>query len=261
MVGDEQTFTVGGKVVTLNKSAVEQAVRHIKPGPIKKYSVLIRGVRYPIKQAVSAASGQPAAVFIATDAYRILKRLGFQVDGEILPQIRWKLTIHPIGWVGDGPTFGTGIVYQYRVANMPPGCQALIANFGAHQGNHWKILRIEDDVQDEWNGNYETAEQALAVLQKEFDLPIREEVLVQVGSESFPAQVELRVESLDPSNMPSKVVGVFTKLPPDPSADFMIHTDPANVGSSHMIWFHGNRTGYRFRMNSCSALDFVAEKV
>jgi hypothetical protein len=266
-MANDQTFTIGGKAITLSKNAVEQAVRHIEPGPIKKYSVLIRGVRYPIKQAISAASGQPSAVFIATDAYRILERLGFQVDGEFLPQVKSKLTLNAIGSVRDGPTFGSGTVFQYRVGNMPPGYQALVTNFAAPQGSDWKIMRIDDDAQEEWNGNYETAEQALAVLQTEFDAPIKEVVSVRIeGGLPFTAEVELRVDNLDPQKMPPKLAGAFTKLPSKTDgdailADSIVHTDPKNGGASHMIWFHGNRTGYRFRMISNSALDFVAEKI
>ena len=167
---EEQTFTLGGKEVVLSRKALERAIRNVEPGPIKKYSVRIRGIRYPIKQVVSAASGQPTAVFIATDAHRILRRLGFQVDSDAAPQSeKVKLTLHPIGWVGDGPVFGSGTIYQYRVGRMPAGYQALIANFGAPRRNDWKIMRIDDDTQEEWNGHYESAEEALAVLQKEFE--------------------------------------------------------------------------------------------
>lgn len=169
-MNQERTFTIGGKEVVLSKKAVEYAVRNVEPGPVKKYSVVVRGVRYPIKQVISLASGQPTAAFVGSDAYRILRRLEFEVDGETLRQIvKPKLTLHEIGWVGDGPTFGSGEVYQYRVGHMPPGYQALIANFGAPRRNDWKLLRIEEDVQEEWAGHYESAEDALAVLQKDFE--------------------------------------------------------------------------------------------
>jgi hypothetical protein len=264
---DQRAFTLGGKEVVLSKVIVEKAVRNIEPGPIKKYSVVIRGIRYPIKQVVSAASGQPSAVFIATDAYRILMRLGFEVDGELLSQVKLNLTLHPIGWIGDGPVFGTGAVYQYRVGHMPPGYQALVANFGAPRRNDWKIMRIEDDAQEQWNGNYASAEDALAVLQKEFEVPIKETVLVQVeGGSSFSAEAELNLDKLDPANMPSKLTGVFTKLPSKTQGDtihanFLLHSDRTGGGASHTIWFHGNRTGYRFRMMSEAALDFSADRI
>ena len=79
---ESRTFTLGGKEVTLTKELVERVVRKLEPGPIRRYSVLINGTRYPIKQVVSAVSGQPPAAFIATDAFRVLKRLGFIVDAD-----------------------------------------------------------------------------------------------------------------------------------------------------------------------------------
>jgi len=79
---EERTFTISGKKVTLTRHAIEEAVQNVAPGPINKYSVSISGIRYPIKQVVSLVSGQPPAAFIATDAYRILTRLGFEVQSE-----------------------------------------------------------------------------------------------------------------------------------------------------------------------------------
>jgi len=52
---------------------------------------------------------------------------------------------------------------------MPPGYQALIANFGAPNNADWKLMRIEEDVQEAWSGHYDSAKEALAVLQKEFE--------------------------------------------------------------------------------------------
>jgi len=165
-----QTFTLGGKEVTLSAENIERAVWKVQPGPIKKYSVKIRGVRYPIKQLISLASGLPSAMFIATDAHRILRRLGFEVETEPAPgPEKVTLGLQPIGRVSDGPIFGSGNVYQYRVTHMPVGHQALIANFGAPLRSDWRIMRIDDDMQEEWNGHYESAEEALAILQKEFE--------------------------------------------------------------------------------------------
>jgi len=80
-----RTFTIGGKEVTLSRRSIEEAVRKVAPGPIRRYSVLISDIRFPIKQVISLASGQPPAAFIATDAYRILSRLGFEVDSDAPP--------------------------------------------------------------------------------------------------------------------------------------------------------------------------------
>ena len=80
---EERSFTIGGKEVTLTNGSIEEAVRNVEPGPIKKYSVVIAGVRYPIKQVISLASGQPPAAFVDTDADRILSRLGFEVESDV----------------------------------------------------------------------------------------------------------------------------------------------------------------------------------
>lgn len=94
-------------------------------------------------------------------------------------------------------------------------------------------------------------------------------VLVQVtGGTSFRAEVEVAVQKLDPAKMPLNLAGVFTKLPL-PSKDLLdtevakalLHSDRTGGGSSHTIWFHGNRTGYQFNMTSGTALDFTAVKV
>jgi len=71
--------TIGGNKVTLTKKSVEDALRDVKPTSVKKYRVKIGNSEYPVKQALSVASGMPTAAFITTDAYRILTRLGFEV--------------------------------------------------------------------------------------------------------------------------------------------------------------------------------------
>lgn len=95
---------------------------------------------------------------------------------------------------------------------------------------------------------------------------LKEVVLVQVeGGTPFNAVVEVTVDKLDPANMPLKLAGVFAKLPSANPVDAEIanhalHSDRTG-GRSHTIWFHGNRTGYRFTMISGMALDFTAEKL
>jgi hypothetical protein len=78
----KRNFTIGGKAVVLSQNSVIAAVRNVPPRPIRKYSVVIGGIRYPIKQVISVATGQPPAAFVGTDAYRILRRLEFEVDAE-----------------------------------------------------------------------------------------------------------------------------------------------------------------------------------
>jgi hypothetical protein len=94
-------------------------------------------------------------MFIATDAYRILRRLGFEVESDPAPPPeKVTLELQAIGWVRDGPIFGRrrlSISGLFR--HMPVGYQALIANFGAPHRNDWKIMRIDDDMQEDWNGH------------------------------------------------------------------------------------------------------------
>jgi hypothetical protein len=48
---------------------------------------------------------------------------------------------------------------------MPDGAWARIANFGAPHRDNWRIMRINaDNTQDDWSGNYESAEATLAGL-------------------------------------------------------------------------------------------------
>ena len=54
---------------------------------------------------------------------------------------------------------------QYEVVGMPPGQEARIGRFTPHP-DRWRILRIIDGKQGEWEGSYDTAEQALATLEK-----------------------------------------------------------------------------------------------
>lgn len=72
-------FTIGGKKVSLSKKSVESALRNVKPETISKYRIAVGQSEFPIKQALSIASGLPTAAFITTTAYRILTRLGFDV--------------------------------------------------------------------------------------------------------------------------------------------------------------------------------------
>jgi hypothetical protein len=44
-----------------------------------------------------------------------------------------------------------------------------IANFGAPNNNDWRIMRINaDNTQSDWTGHYESVEQALAALERDF---------------------------------------------------------------------------------------------
>lgn len=73
-------FILRGQVFNLEKDHVLKAVRTHEPGLVRKYGVRLNGKEYPIKQAVGLVTGLPHAEFTAHDAYRILKKLGFEME-------------------------------------------------------------------------------------------------------------------------------------------------------------------------------------
>jgi hypothetical protein len=82
----------------------------------------------------------------------------------------YSFTVHEDAWLRDGPVFAGGQVTGYRVGGMPDGSTARIANFGAPNQNDWRIMRINaDNTQSDWTGNYESVEDARAVLQQDYE--------------------------------------------------------------------------------------------
>jgi hypothetical protein len=78
-----------------------------------------------------------------------------------------KLSLRPSIHSRPGPDFADPKkrVIQHQVQGLPPGRKALIG-----QSNHkWKILRTKDGVSGDWEGEYDTAEEALAALRQELD--------------------------------------------------------------------------------------------
>ena len=81
--------------------------------------------------------------------------------------MKHTLTLHQEASIGDKSVYGSGTVFIYRVGGMPAGEEAMISNCGAPTRNDWRILRIKGGIQSKWTGHYESAEAALAVLQRE----------------------------------------------------------------------------------------------
>jgi hypothetical protein len=80
------------------------------------------------------------------------------------------LTLHPDAWIREGSEFASGEVTGYKVGGMLDGAWARIANFGAPNRNNWRIMRINaDNTQGEWTGDYESAEAAMAGLQRGYE--------------------------------------------------------------------------------------------
>jgi len=79
------------------------------------------------------------------------------------------LSLHPIAHAGEGRDLSKWVeVIQFEVGGLPPGEQAWIANFGSRNHESWRVLRAQIGVQSDWTGDSSRADEALAVLQKEF---------------------------------------------------------------------------------------------
>jgi hypothetical protein len=76
-----------------------------------------------------------------------------------------QLTKREIAWFLDG-LGGTGRVIEYRVQGPSPADEAFIANFGSCYHDRWKILRVKDGANADWNGRYATADEAFAALSR-----------------------------------------------------------------------------------------------
>lgn len=76
------TFTLRGKTFEKRKDDFVKATKGINPGRIKKYSIVVSGKRYPIRQILAAVTNLPAIAITSQDAYRVLEKVGFAVDIE-----------------------------------------------------------------------------------------------------------------------------------------------------------------------------------
>ncbi len=83
-------FVLGGKRYELDFESVVEVASRIVPDDIDgrhKYYVVIGGRRLPVKQLVAEATGLRRAEFITDDAFRILKRLGLEIEEFDRPAI------------------------------------------------------------------------------------------------------------------------------------------------------------------------------
>jgi hypothetical protein len=83
--------------------------------------------------------------------------------------MKYALTLYENSWSGNRLDPTSGKVVGYRVAGMPQGEEAHIANFGTLDQSEWRIIRSNGGTEGNWTGHYESAEGALDVLRKEFD--------------------------------------------------------------------------------------------
>jgi len=79
-VGKKIQFVHRATRFELTKEDFERAVKGVPPARVQKYSVTIRGVRYPTRQVVALGTGCPSIEFTSAAAYRILQKFGFVID-------------------------------------------------------------------------------------------------------------------------------------------------------------------------------------
>jgi hypothetical protein len=69
----------------------------------------------------------------------------------------------PVTWSGTGPALANDEVTGYEVHVGPgPDNKILIGNFGGPTWNSWRVLEIRNGHDDGWNGDFKSAEEALA---------------------------------------------------------------------------------------------------
>jgi len=84
--------------------------------------------------------------------------------------MKYSFTLHEDAWLREGAVYASGLAIGYRVGGLPDGRTARIANFGAPNRNEWRIMRINaDNTQTDWTGDYESIEDALAALQRDYE--------------------------------------------------------------------------------------------
>ncbi len=71
--------TVAGRQLELDTGIVEAALEGVDPEPVKEHYVVVRGLRFPPKQALALVSGLDRADFTSHQARAILRRVGFGV--------------------------------------------------------------------------------------------------------------------------------------------------------------------------------------
>ena len=69
-----------GKEYHLEKEDIVKAVKRFEPQPTHDFTISIDGTYYPIKQAISAATGLPIETFSGSEAHEFLRKLGFVIE-------------------------------------------------------------------------------------------------------------------------------------------------------------------------------------
>ena len=76
----EVLVTSRGRPFRLCKSGVQKSLEDVSPERVTKYGVEIHGQEYSIRQVVAVATNTPKIEWTTANAYRILQKLGFEVQ-------------------------------------------------------------------------------------------------------------------------------------------------------------------------------------
>ena len=72
-------FTVQGRRIRATREGVETALEGVEPEAVREHAVVIRGRRYPVRQAFAIAFSPQRRQFTTNTALRVLQRLGFEL--------------------------------------------------------------------------------------------------------------------------------------------------------------------------------------
>jgi hypothetical protein len=76
----KQRFTLRGEMFEKERNDFIKAMINKEPGRIQKYSTMINGNRYPIRQVIASATGLPPIAITSQEAYRVLEKFKFIID-------------------------------------------------------------------------------------------------------------------------------------------------------------------------------------
>jgi len=77
---DQIQVTNRGQIFTLSPTEVGASLLSVEPERVAKYGVTIHGHEYPVLQVLAAATGTPKIEWSTVNAYRILQKLGFDIN-------------------------------------------------------------------------------------------------------------------------------------------------------------------------------------
>lgn len=112
-------FILRGNSYNLQQVDIAKSVKGKEPGPIRLYSVTLNSRQYPIKQVVSLATGVSVAEFTAHDAFRILKKLGFEIDSADYSKPSLKKGGNMSNWLEVWRTLRNNLRNSPRCPNHP----------------------------------------------------------------------------------------------------------------------------------------------